>query len=88
MKKIAKDQFPVVFENGKPQAVIVDVRTFDHMVKTLENLKQLADDPSEIRWIVSLVKKSKAYRATHPDEVSTYNTPDEVLKALSGSNPK
>ncbi len=85
MKKLTKDQFPLVFEKGKPQAVIVDVKTFDQMVNTLEQFKRLIDDPKEIRWIVSLIKKTKAYRAKHPEEVITCSSPGEILKALSGT---
>jgi len=79
MAKILRDRFPIVYEAGEPQAVIVDVETFDRMVEALERLKQLADDPEEALWMLEVIKRARAYRKQHPDE----DSPDAVRAALS-----
>ncbi len=83
MAKILREKFPIVYEAGKPQAVIVDVQTFDRMVRTLEHLQQLVDDPEETRWILEVIEEARAYRAEHPEEVLTYESPESVLEALA-----
>ncbi|HEY4690912.1 MAG TPA: hypothetical protein VIK33_16490 [Anaerolineae bacterium] len=80
--KILREKFPVVYEGGKPQAVIVDVDTFDRMIETLEHLQQLADDPDETRWIMEVVEQVRAYRTKHPEDVVTYDSPETVSAAL------
>jgi hypothetical protein len=82
MGKVLRDKFPIVYEAGKPQAVIVDVDTFDRIMQTLEHLQHLADDPEETRWIVQVIEQARAHRAAHPDDVFTYDSPDAVMAAL------
>ena len=88
MGKILREKFPIVYEAGKPQAVIVDVETFDHIIRALEHLQQLADDPEETRWILDVIEQARAYRTAHPEEVLTFDSPDAVMIALREDNPK
>ena len=63
----------------------MDVDTFDRMIQTIEHLQRLADDPEETRWIVQVIEQARAYRSAHPEEVSTYDSPDAIMAALSES---
>ena len=83
MGKILREKFPIVYEAGKPQAVIVDVETFDRILQALEHLRQLADDPEETRWILEVIEEVRAYRAVHPEEVLTLDSPAAVMAALN-----
>lgn len=85
MSKVLREKFPIVYEAGKPQAVIVDVDTFDRIIQALEHLQQLADDPEEARWIVQVIEQARAHRSVHPDEVFTYDSPDAIMTALGGA---
>ena len=78
------ERFPVVYERGRPVAVLVDLETFQHMVDALDHLKELADDENEARWIIDIVRTTQAYRQSHPDEVMTYDSPESILAALDG----
>ncbi|HET7091143.1 MAG TPA: hypothetical protein VFL17_21115 [Anaerolineae bacterium] len=82
MGKILREKFPIVYEAGKPQAVIVDVETFDRILQALEHLRQLAEDPEETRWILEVIEQARAYREAHPEEVWTYDSPEAVMAAL------
>ena len=82
MGTILREKFPIVYEAGKPQAVIVDVETFDRILQALEHLQQLADDPEETRWILDVIEQARAYRAAHPEEVITFDSPEAVMAAL------
>jgi hypothetical protein len=75
-----KDRLPVVYESGKPVAVLVDVATFQQMVDALARLDVL--DEAEEPWIAALVQRVRGYRRAHPDEVMTYDSPEDVLAAL------
>jgi hypothetical protein len=88
MAKILREKYPIVYEAGKPQAVIVDVQTFDRMLRTLEHLQQLVDDPEETRWILEVIAQARAYRAAHPEEVTTFDSPDTVMVALREGSSK
>ncbi|HLF25188.1 MAG TPA: hypothetical protein VJG32_02530 [Anaerolineae bacterium] len=88
MAKVLREKFPIVYEAGKAQAVIVDVETFDRIIRTLERLQQLADSPEETRWIFEVVEQARAYRAAHPEEAMTYESPEAVLEALNRTEPE
>jgi len=75
-------RFPVVYEHGRPVAVLVDLETFQRMVAMLEYLKELSHDEDEVHWIIDLVRATQAYRQAHPDEVMTYDSPEAILAAL------
>jgi hypothetical protein len=82
MNKLSREQFPIIYEHGQPKAVVVDVETFDRLVSTVSHLQHLADDPQEVHWIAEVIARTRAYRQAHPEEVFTYNSPEEVLVAL------
>jgi hypothetical protein len=81
-KIITRDQFPIIYDHGEPQAVIVDVKTFDQLVQTVAHLQQLADDPEEIKWVSEIVDRARARWLAHPEEVTTFDTPDAALAFL------
>ncbi|MFL5807395.1 MAG: hypothetical protein ACJ8CR_37410 [Roseiflexaceae bacterium] len=72
----------MIYEHGRPVAVLVDLETFQKMVDAVAQLKELIEDENEISWIMDLVRTTQAYRQSHPDEVMTYDSPEEILAAL------
>jgi PHD/YefM family antitoxin component YafN of YafNO toxin-antitoxin module len=76
------DRFPVVYERGRPVAVLVDLETFQHMVEALDHLKELTENENKARWVMELVRTTQAYRQAHPDETMTYDSPEAILAAL------
>jgi long-subunit acyl-CoA synthetase (AMP-forming) len=81
-KTLTRDQFPVIYDHGEPRAVIVDVETFDQLVRTVAHLQQLADDPDEIKWISKIVDQARARWQAHPEQVITFDTPESALAFL------
>jgi hypothetical protein len=86
-KTITRDQFPIIYDHGKPQAVIVDVKTFDQLVQTVAHLQQLADDPEEIKWVSEIVDRVRARWQAHPEEVMTFDTPEAAIAFLDEPEP-
>ena len=76
------DQFPMIYEHGRPTAVLVDLETFQHIINALDHLKELTEDEGEARWIMDIVRTKQVYRQTHPDDVLTYDSPEAILAAL------
>jgi hypothetical protein len=76
------DQFPMIYERGRPTAVLVDLETFQHIVDALDHLKELTEDEDEARWIMDIVRTKQAFQQLHPDQVSTYDSPEAILAAL------
>ena len=76
------DHFPMIYEHGRPTAVLVDLETFQHIVTALDHLKELTEDEDEVRWIMDIVRTRQAYRQLHPDDVLTYDSPEAILAAL------
>ncbi|HWQ12336.1 MAG TPA: hypothetical protein VNL77_06020 [Roseiflexaceae bacterium] len=60
-------------------AVLVDVATFQQMMDALARLDAL--DEAEAPGITALVKRVRAWRQAHPDEVTTDDSPEAVLAA-------
>ena len=81
-KTITREEFPIIYDHGQPQAVIVDVKTFDQLVQTLAHLQQLADDPEEIEWISEIVDQARARWQAHPEQVKTFETAEAALAFL------
>jgi hypothetical protein len=75
-----QERLPVVYESGKPVAVLVDVATFQQIVEALERLDAL--DETEEPWLGGLVERVRAYRKANPEDVTTYSSPEAVLAAL------
>jgi PHD/YefM family antitoxin component YafN of YafNO toxin-antitoxin module len=86
-KTITRDQFPIIYDHGKPQAVIVDVKTFDQLVQTVAHLQQLADDPEEIKWVSEIVDRARTRWQAHPEEVMTFDTPEAAMAFLDEPEP-
>jgi PHD/YefM family antitoxin component YafN of YafNO toxin-antitoxin module len=86
-KTLTRDQFPVIYDHGKPQAVVVDVETFDFLVQTATQLQQLADDPQEVEWIAQVVERARARWEAHPEDVMTFETPQAALDFLDEPEP-
>jgi class 3 adenylate cyclase len=84
-KTLSRDQFPIVYDHGQPQAVIVDIETFDQLVQTAARLQQLADDPEEIKWISEVVDRARARWQAHPESVRDFETPEAALAFLDES---
>jgi len=82
LSELSQDRFPMIYEHGRPVAVLVDLETFQKMVDAVAQLKELIEDENEISWIMDLVRTTQAYRQSHPDEVMTYDSPEEILAAL------
>jgi len=82
VKTHTRDEFPIIYDHGHPQAVIVDVETFDRLLQTVVELKHLADDPQENEWIAQVVERTQARWLAHPEDVSTFETADEALAFL------
>jgi hypothetical protein len=80
--ELTTDRFPVIYEHGRPVAVLIDLETFQHMVDALDHLKELTDDEEEARWIMDIVRTKQAHRQLHPNEIMTYDSPESVLAAL------
>lgn len=76
-----KERLPVLYESGKPIAVLVDVATFQQIVEALERRDGL--DEAEEMWLNGLVEQVRAYREANPDEVTTYASPEAVLATLN-----
>jgi len=76
------DHFPMIYERGRPTAVLIDLETFQHIVNALDHLKELTEDENEARWIMDIVRIKQAYRQLHPDQVLTYDSPEAILSAL------
>jgi hypothetical protein len=83
-KPINSEQFPTVYENGAPVAVLVDLPTFQALVSAAERLEQL--DTTEEAWIHTIVERVRTYRRRHPDQVMTFDTPEAALAALGSSD--
>jgi hypothetical protein len=81
------DRFPVIYERGRPIALLVDLETFQHMVDALDHLKVLTEDEDEARWIMDIVRTKQAYQQLHPDEVMTYDSPESILDAAALGPP-
>jgi hypothetical protein len=79
-KTITRDQFPIIYDHGKPQAVIVDVKTFDQLVQTVSHLQQVADVPEEIEWITKFVERARWL--AHPEDVRTFDSTEAALAFL------
>jgi PHD/YefM family antitoxin component YafN of YafNO toxin-antitoxin module len=79
---ITRDQFPIIYDHGKPQAVIVDVKTFDRLVQTMSHLQQLANDPEEIEWITKVVARARARWQAHPEDVRTFDSTEAAWAFL------
>lgn len=82
LSKLTTDQFPVIYEQGRPVAVLVDLQLFEQLVDTLVRFQDLAQDEEEAEWIMKVVQETRAYREAHPDEIMTFDTPEAVLAAL------
>lgn len=80
--ELSIDHFPLIYEHGRPTAVLVDLETFQHIVDALDHLKNLTEDEDEARWIMDIVRTAQTYRQAHPDEVMTYDSPEAILSAL------
>jgi hypothetical protein len=82
--QLSPEQFPTVYQDDQPVAVLVDLPTFQALVSAAERLDQLdaADEP----WIGEIVERVRAYRRQHPDSVLTFDTPDAALAALDTSD--
>jgi len=83
LSELSKDRFPMIYEHGRPVAVLVDLETFQKMVDAVAQLKELLEDENEAGWIMDLVRTTQAYRQAHPDEVMTYDSPEAILAALA-----
>ena len=82
LSELSQDRFPMIYEQGRPVAVLVDLETFQKMVDAVVQLKELIEDENEVRWIVDLVRTTQAYRQAHAGEVMTYDSPEAILAAL------
>jgi hypothetical protein len=82
--ELSIDHFPLIYEHGRPTAVLIDLKTFQHIVDALDHLKDLTEDEDEARWIMDIVQTKHAYRQAHPDDVLTYDSPEAILAALDG----
>ena len=80
--ELSIDHFPMIYERGRPTAVLVDLETFQHIIDALDHLKELTEDEDEVRWIMDIVRTKQAYRQTHPNEMLTYDSPESILAAL------
>ncbi len=80
--ELSADRFPMIYERGRPTAVLVDLETFQHIVDALDHLKELIDDEDEARWIMDIVQTKQAYQNLHPEQVLTYDSPEAILAAL------
>lgn len=74
------DQFPTIYEDGRPTAVLVDLPTFQALVAAAERLDALAaaDEP----WLSSIIERIRAHRRQHPETLMAFATPDAALAAL------
>jgi len=79
-KHLSPEDFPTIYENGQPIAVLVDLPTFQALVSAAERLDQL--DLADEQWIREVVERVRAYRQQHPDAVMTFDTPEAALAAL------
>lgn len=84
--ELSTDRFPMVYERGRPTAVLVDLETFQHIVDALAHLTELIDDEDEARWIMDIVRTKQAYQQLHPDQILTYDSPEAILAALDEPN--
>ena len=82
ISKLTKDNFPIIYQQGQPVAVLVDLEVFQQLVDMVNRFQALAQDESEEAWIAKLVEEVRAYRQAHPDEVVTFDSPEAVLAAL------
>lgn len=60
LAQLTHEHFPLIYEHGRPVAVLVDLATFRQMVKTLTHLQKLVDDPDEAAWIMKVVTETRA----------------------------
>ncbi len=82
LSKLTHNQFPMIYERGRPIAVLVDLEVFQRMVDTLGRLQDLVDDEEESEWIMDIVTEVRAHRQAHPEEAMTFDSPEAVLAAL------
>jgi hypothetical protein len=78
-KHLSAEDFPTVYENGQPIAVLVDLPTFQALVSAAEQLDQL--DLADEAWIREVVERVRAYRQQHSDALMTFDTPEAALAA-------
>ena len=63
-----RDQFPVVYEDGQPKAVLVDMASFAQMELIIDNLSNREEEPEDailaasevLRGLVARVREEKA----------------------------
>jgi hypothetical protein len=79
-KNFSPDQFPMVYEDGQPVAVLIDLPTFQALVSAAERLDEL--DLADEAWIRDIVERVRAYRRQHPGTLMTFDTPEAALAAL------
>ncbi len=66
------DQFPVVYEQGEPKAVLVDFTTFQRLAFILDNLQNRGPEPEDAVLAESpefhrLVERVRAVAEPRPD---------------------
>jgi len=66
----SKDRFPVVYENNKPKAVIIDIKTFEKIDLILDNLINRDTESEDTLLTASglLEKLIKEVRMSSPSE--------------------
>lgn len=85
-KNFSPEHFPVVYEDGQPVAVLVDLPTFQALVSAAERLDEL--DLADETWIRTVVERVRAYRQQHPDTLITFDTPEAALAALDAPDDR
>lgn len=81
LSQLTQEDFPLIYQQGNPVAVVVDLETFRQLISAIIHLQELTQDEEEA-WIMDIVTKARAYRQAHPDEVMTFDSPEAVLAAL------
>jgi hypothetical protein len=79
-KNLSLEHFPIMYEDGQPVAVLVDLLTFQALVSAAERLEEL--DLADEAWMREVVERVRAYRRQHPDTLMTFDTPEAALAAL------
>lgn len=79
-KNFSPEHLPMVYKDGQPVAVLVDLSTFQALVSAAERLDEL--DLADETWIREVVERVRAYRRQHPDTLMTFDTPEAALAAL------
>ncbi|MBE7470544.1 MAG: hypothetical protein HS114_15540 [Anaerolineales bacterium] len=82
LAELMHDRFPLVYEQGRPVAVLVDFEVFQRLVDALARLQKAADDEDEAAWIEQIIGQVRAYRQAHPEELMTFDSPEAILAAL------